>query len=205
MLPQLVTSLNVSSIKDLRELLNLYSLLLLYRAYSLYIRTPESFKEQIPKSCIYNGDVSKEHANKELESVVTVSTNEILSILFKDYCLICIQLTSEIQNKRYELASSSSLTFNDIKQDHFKYKSFANTISKNTLKCNACSRSINDSIIVVLTDNPSLISDWRIKNEYILSVKDADKNIQAILQKQTNERSLVIITDKRPESIEGIV
>jgi len=200
MLPQLITSLNISSIKNLHTLLDLYSLFIQYRAYYLYTKTPKSFKEQIPKSCIYDREVSKEKARKELEnveSVVTVSTNEILSVLFKDYCLTCIQ------TKKYELVNSSSLTSNDTKHDHFKHKSFVNSLNKNVYKCKVCKKNINEHVIIVLSDNTlSLFYDY-LMDEYISNIKDANKKIQAILQNTTKDRSLVIIADKKPEVLES--
>ena len=94
----------------------------------MFIKTPESFKKRILKSCIYNPNVEKENARKTLKDldnqrILTVDTNEILSTIYKDYCENCI-----IIKKHDLIPKSSAIVPAVIKQkifiNNFKYRSF---------------------------------------------------------------------------------
>ncbi len=95
-LPQTISSLNIPTQEELFTLLNLYLSIVTSSAYTIFCRTPDSFKETVRTSCVYNTRMDKELARKSLEAferlgLVTLDTDELLSTANAEYCARCIR------------------------------------------------------------------------------------------------------------------
>jgi len=180
------------------------------------MKTPESFKQKIARSCIYDKMMPKEVSMKNLAEIeeikmMLVDTNEILSAMGRGFCENCIKfqrnLYLEMESEKMELASKiPQASFHPstiASQNSFKMLIAAKSIiepikplDNKTNYCKICNEEITTRILFELCDSFSPDAENPSSGIYKILAKDADKTIGKMLVNQANAYNIVIICDK---------
>lgn len=217
-LPQTVSSLTIGTIEELNRILD--------KAFIIMVNTPEEFIDmKIRYSCIFNPEISKDETRKMLEEIekskiMTITTEDLLSRAYKNYCQHCIRKKQEdvqdlnsspIHRPRSSFVKTSAISSNKILNDNqlliTKYNSVSSVenIEEKNLKiakgyfCKNCKGIIPETIIVELLKpktNRILISSILVSPGQ--DIKDIIAN-----HKGNNDSTVVLLAEKEPETLKS--
>ncbi len=189
--------------------------------------TPETFKEQLQQSCVFNPTMNKKDMQASLEEteglqLMSMNSSEILSRFYRDLCPQCHSLllvqtplpipipnpSSKVQGQRLAQTMAGSTKARPLAGDSglqdMQRADLVDVVPRGTIRsgsCKWCKKEIPQTLIIEIVNQ---MADALFNQHPVLRIDEEPKILQAITQ-TPNAKTILLVAEKSPALLQSNV